>query len=84
MFATATAPYFLPLWISWLVLFAIFEAAAFIVRLKSPDNHQTNDGGTLSELVWRIIRGSAWYHRLAFFVLLAVWSWLTYHFFLTK
>lgn len=71
---------FWPIWLGWLAAFLVVEFTAIALTRKYPDTN--NNGGTLSELVWRIIRGPQWYHRLAFVTLLAFFVDLGLHFFL--
>lgn len=63
-------------WLGWLVLFCVIETAALIrERGKKITNY---NGGTLSELVWRLTRTN----RLVMGIFLAFWVVLTYHFFI--
>lgn len=81
--ATVTAglqTIFLAFWIVWIVAFFVIELTALYLRKYFIDVKQ--NGGTLSELTWRLIRGYQWYHRIAFALLLLGYSWLGYHFFI--
>ena len=79
-FATlALITVFWPIWLGWLGLFLMAEFTALGLRIKYPDTN--NNGGTLSELVWWIVRGKQWPHRLAFVTLLAFFVDLGLHFF---
>lgn len=71
---------FWPAWIAWLCTFLVIEFTALGLRKKYPDVH--DNGGTLSELVWWLTRGSAWYHRLFLIVFAGFWLDLSAHFFL--
>lgn len=71
---------FWPAWVAWVGSFLIIELSALALRKKYPDTH--NNGGTLSELVWYLIRGKAWYHHVLFAVLLAFFIDLGSHFFI--
>lgn len=71
---------FRPVWITWIVLFLIAEFTALALRRKYPDTNNT--GGTLSELVWSLIRGKAWYHHVLYGVLLMFFIDLGSHFFI--
>lgn len=71
---------FWPAWLVWLGAFLAIEFTALGLRAKYPDTD--NNGGTLSELVWWIVRGKAWYHHVAFAVLLAFFIDLGAHFFI--
>ena len=77
-FALALMTIWAPLWIVWGLLFLIFEFAALFTRKQVPDVN--NNGGTLSEAVWAIIKGRGWFHRVARLIFLVFWAWLTTHF----
>lgn len=77
--ATALLHTFWPIWVAWLGAFLVIEFTALALRKKYPDVN--NNGGTLSELVWNLIRGKAWYHHVLFAVLLAFFIDLGCHFF---
>lgn len=80
IFATASLlGRFAPAWLIWLLIFGVLEGTALYLRKTVPD--VKHNGGTFSELVWWTIRGSAWYHRLAFMILLAFFIDLGLHFF---
>lgn len=66
------------LWVGWIGLFLVIEAAAIALWRKFDDKNDTTkyDGGTLSTFVWRLIKR----HALIFFVFTLFWSWLTFHF----
>jgi hypothetical protein len=66
------------IWLVWILAFGFIEGSAFVVRRWYPAKN--NDGGTLSELVWRTIDGYAWYHRILYIGFLLFWAWLTVHF----
>lgn len=81
LFATALLPVFAWFWLPiWLGGFLVVELTALYLRKYIPDTN--NDGGTLSELVWWLIRGKQWYHRLAYVTLLAFFIDLGCHFFI--
>lgn len=77
--AAALITNYWPLWLVWVLLFGVIEASALYMRKIVPDYN--NNGGTLSELVWWLIRGSAWWHRAIFYLLLAGFIDLGLHFF---
>lgn len=81
-FATTTGliTKFWPLWTAWIGAFLVIEFTALGLRKKYPDTN--NSGGTLSELVWWLIRGKAWYHHVLFAALLAFFIDLGSHFFI--
>lgn len=79
MFATALISRFWPLWSAWIAAFLIIEFTALGLRKKYPD--KTNNGGTLSELIWWLVRGRQWPHRLAFVALFGFFIDLGFHFF---
>jgi hypothetical protein len=68
-----------PFWVSWFVLFLIYEFNALRVRTKQEDKTET--GATLSELVWNLIRGKAWYHHVLYATFLLFFIDLGFHFF---
>lgn len=70
---------FWPIWLAWFGLFLVVEFTALALRKKYPDVN--NDGATLSEGIWWLIRGKSWPHRVAFFVLLGFFVDLGLHFF---
>jgi hypothetical protein len=76
---TALINTFVPVWVAWLVFFLIAEFTALVLRKKFPDTNHT--GGTLSEEVWRLIRGEAWWHHVAYGVFLLFFIDLGFHFF---
>jgi hypothetical protein len=78
--ALALMTVFWPLWVAWLGAFLIVECTALGLRSKYTDTH--DNGGTLSELVWWIIRGNAWYHHVAYAAMLAFFIDLGAHFFI--
>lgn len=68
-------------WMYWLLgwlgmggWFAIEETWA--LRIK----HTAQTDGTLSSMVWRLIRGRQWYHRIAFVAFSIGYFVLYYHF----
>lgn len=77
--ATTLIKTYRPLWAAWLAAFLALEFSALYLRRKYPD--QNHNGGTFSELVWWVVRGSKWYHRLAYFALLGFFIDLGLHFF---
>lgn len=68
-----------PVWLVWIVGFLVLEFNALRLRKKYPDVNY--NGGTLSELVWWIINGKAWWHHVAYAVFLAFFVDLGFHFF---
>lgn len=76
---TALIHTYWPIWAAWICAFLAIEFSALYLRRRVPDVN--NNGGTLSELIWWLVRGSAWYHRLAFYILLAFFIDLGFHFF---
>lgn len=72
-------------WVPWLigwlgmgVWFGIEESWAISTK------HTMKNDGTLSSMVWRLVRGRAWYHRLAFIAFTAGYVLLGYHFLFQK
>ncbi len=79
--AAALLPVFAPYWLMWFIGgFGIIEGIALYLRRFFPPVN--NDGGTLSEFIWWLIRGKSWPHRLALFIFASAWCDLTLHFFL--
>lgn len=68
-----------PFWVSWIVLFLVYEFNALRIRTKQQDLSKT--GATLSELVWNLINGKAWYHHVLYGTFLAFFIDLGFHFF---
>lgn len=79
-FATGLITRFWPLWLGWILAFMGIEFTALGLRRKFPDTN--NSGGTLSELVWWLVRGKQWPHRLALFLFFSFYIDLGFHFFL--
>ena len=77
-FAVTIAAMFSWMWGAWILMFLAIEFGALYLRRIVPDPNRS--GGTLSELVWRIIRGYTWQHRVAMILFVIFWSWLTIHF----
>lgn len=66
-------------WLAWFTMFLVVEFGFLALRRWYPDTNNT--GGTLSELVWYLIRGHAWWHRLLYWSSLGFFIDLGFHFF---
>lgn len=83
MYLAMLATTFSYLWFGWLLAFVIIEVAALILsRGKKPLGE--DEGGTLSELVWRLTRkdGNIFFRIAAMFAFIGLGVVLVIHFFL--
>lgn len=63
-------------WAAWIFIFFVIEFAAIWIGRRNEEEHP-HDGGTLSELVWRVTRSN----KIVQILFIIFWAWLTFHFF---
>jgi hypothetical protein len=64
---------FAVLWLGWALLFIAIESAALVVK------DRPGHSATLSSHIWQLVRGTAWWHRLARVALVCGLAWLSVH-----